>query len=472
MRIHDTKGGFLIPTLVVWALATVSLAAPKGAITQEQIDRWSQTSIQGADKAMADIIAGANVQDVALNRERYIAHDAHVNFTIKTGDITNQKSSGRCWMFAGLNVLRPQVIRKFKLKKFEFSENYLMFWDKLEKANFFLQEMIDLADRPIDDRELEIVIEDPLGDGGWWTYLTDLIRKYGLVPKEAMPETYNSSSTGTMNTLIGEKLKEMGVQLRNLVRAMTPPEQVNGRREEMLAELYRLLALNLGRPPKEFVWRYETDDTTKTTICQKTFTPQGFFAEAIGDDLNRYVALFHYPGKDYFENYSLRLSRNMYDRPDFTILNLPVDSLRAYALKSVLDSTPVWFACDVGKENYGKDGIMALDIYNYASIYGTTFDMPKADMIHMQLITPNHAMVFIGVDTLNGQAQKWLVENSWGEDRGDKGKWYMYNDWFDRYMFGVIIDEKYLSDDLKELSKKPPLVLPPWDPMYSLNRLH
>jgi bleomycin hydrolase len=162
----------------------------------------------------------------------------------------------------------------------------------------------------------------------------------------------------------------------------------------------------------------------------------------------------------------------MYDRPNFTVVNVPVDTMRAYTLKSVLDSTPVWFACDVGKENYGDDGIMALDIYNYESIYGTTFELPKADLIHLQIITSNHAMTFIGVDTANGESVKWLVENSWGDERGDKGKWYMYNDWFDRYMFGVIIHEKYLSKQLLDISKRDPIVLPPWDPMYCLNKLN
>lgn len=443
-----------------------------GGLAPSLIEQWLQSSPDTDRQVMADIVAHKGATDVALNRERFIAHDDQVNFTIKTGDITNQKSSGRCWMFAGLNVLRPQVIRKYDLRAFEFSENYLFFWDKLEKINMFLQGMIDMADRPLDDRELQILIEGTMRDGGWWTYFTDLVRKYGLVPKEVMPETYNSSSTGTMNMLIGFKAKEMGVELRALVRGGAAPEQVTARKEAMLAEIYRLLVLNLGRPPDTFTWRYETGDSDRTVTHTGTYTPKSFFEEAIDDDLTDYIALFNYPGKAYYENYSLGLSRNMYDRPDFTVLNVPTDSMRVYTVRSILDSTPVWFACDVGKENYGDDGIMALDIYNYEAIYGTTFDLPKADLIQMQLISPGHAMAFIGVDTADGEIRKLLVENSWGEDRGDKGKWYMYGDWFDRYMFGVIIHKKYLSDDLVRLSEKTPIALPPWDPMYSLNNLH
>ncbi len=463
----------VMAAFMICLLATATgLAAPKGGISPEQVDRWAETIPTANDKVMADIVANGNIRDIALNREKFIAHDSYVNYAIKMGDITNQKSSGRCWMFAALNILRPQVMKKYKVKNFEFSENYLMFFDKLEKTNLFLQAMIDLAGRPLDDRELEGIIEDPIGDGGWWTFFTDLVQKYGLVPEEAMPETYNSSTSGTMNSFLRLKAAEMGVELRTMARNGASPDELENRKQEMLGQIYRMLVIHLGQPPREFTWRYETGDSTGSVIHSETFTPQSFFKEAVGDNLSNYVALFNYPGKDYFQNYSLRWSRNIYDRPNFTILNVPIDTLRAYALKSVLDSTPVWFACDVGKENDGKDGIMALDIYNYESIYGTTFRMPKVDLIHMQVITPNHAMAFMGVDTANGEARKWLVENSWGDDKGDKGKWYMYNDWFDRYLFGVIINQNYLTDQLKTMAKKPPIELPPWDPMYSLNHLN
>lgn len=457
--------------VAVLLLVGTATAGGPGGISPDMVEQWSQAALDENDKVICDIVANGNITEVALNRARYIAHDAYVNHKIKTADITNQKSSGRCWMFAGVNVLRPQVIKKYNLKKFEFSQSYLQFWDKLEKANLFLQGMIDLADRPLDDRELEILIKDPIGDGGWWTYFVDLIEKYGLVPKEAMPETHNSSSTGTMNKFLKLKAKEMGLELRAMVRAGAADGEVTARKSELLAQVYRFLVLHLGEPPREFTWRYETDDSTGIVIHPETLTPKSYYEEVIDHDLSEYVALFNYPGKDYFENYSLRWSRNMYDRPDLTVLNVPVDTMRAYALKSILDSTPVWFACDVGEENYGKDGIMALDIYNYENIYGMTFDMPKADLIHMQLISPNHAMAFIGVDTINGEVNKWLVENSWGSEKGDKGNWHMYNDWFDRYMFGVIIHKEYLTPELVTLSQKKPIELPPWDPMWALNRL-
>ena len=462
----------LAATVLMAIMAIGASAADTGGISAELIQRWTSGKLSGPAKALADVVANKEITEVALNRDRYITHSKIFDFKIKTGDVTNQKGSGRCWMFAGFNVLRAPIIKKLKLKNFEFSENYLMFWDKMEKVNFFLQGMIDMAERPIDDRELSVLLEDPLGDGGWWSYFVDLVKKYGVVPKEAMPETYNSSSTGTMNTLISLKVKEMGLELRNMARAKAKPAVVLSRKEALLGEAYRLLVLNLGHPPTRFVWRYETTDTVGAITQSRRLTPQEFYTEVIDWDLDQYVTLFDYAGKDYYQNYAIRLSRNMYDRPNFTVLNLPIDSLRIYALKSILDSTPVWFACDVGRDNYGAEGILAAGIYNYEALYGTEFMLSKADLIQTGLITPNHAMTFIGVDTVGGKAEKWLVENSWGGERGDKGSWTMYNDWFDKYLFGLVIQKKYLPEAIIKLSQQLPLELPPWDPVYPVNRLN
>lgn len=457
--------------IIILSFFSLAQAKNKGGLNSQFIEQLTTREYNDAAEMMADIIASRNVKDVALNRELVNRHNDFINHELKTGDITNQKSSGRCWMFAGFNVLRPKVMGHLDVKTFEFSENYLMFWDKMEKSNMFLQNMIDMASRPLDDRELQIVIDGPLGDGGWWTYFTGLVEKYGVVPKDVMPETYNSSASGTMNRMISLKLGQMGVELRQFVRDGNPVKDAITQKEAMLTQIFDMLVLNLGRPPVEFDWRYETEDTTVEGSIEEHFTPASFYKKVLPDGLAGYVAIFNYPGKEFYKNYSLRQSRNIYDEPNFTILNLPIDSLKHYALKSVLDSTPVWFACDVGKENYGKKGIFARDIYNYEEIYNLKFDLPKKDLIQMGMITPNHAMTFMGVDTVGSRAQKWLVENSWGKDRGVDGKWCMYDGWFDRYMFGVIIEKKYLSKELRKLAKQTPIDLPPWDPMYELNRL-
>jgi len=457
--------------LVLAPAAASGGSAPEGAVTEELVRRLQTRPLTPAEQAIADIVASGDVNAVALNRERLIAHDGFVNLKIKRGDITNQKSSGRCWMFAGFNVLRPEVMRKYKLSTFEFSENYLLFWDKIEKSNFFLQGMIDLAEKPLDDRYLQTLLDEPLGDGGWWSYFVDLANKYGVVPVEAMPETHNSSSTGRMNGLLTLKLKEIGLELREMARGGASASTLREKRESALEEIFRFLLLNLGRPPETFTWRYATTDSTTIVTYPGTLTPRAFLEDVIGVDLQAYVALFNYPGKAYGKPYAFELSRNVYDRANFTVLNVPSDSLRACIYRSVLDSTAVWFACDVGKENYGEKGVMGLGIYNYEQIYGTRFGLPKKDLIQLGLITPNHAMTFVGVDTLDGAPAKWLVENSWGDERGDDGLWYMYNDWFDRYLFGAVVHRRYVSDAMIDMTRQDPIVLPPWDPMYGLSDL-
>ncbi len=460
----------MLSLALLLAATPIAFADSDGGIPEKLIGEFTKLELEGPRRALADVIASSDLHSVALNRERLIQHRDIVSHRIKTGSVTHQKSSGRCWIFSGFNVLRPELIRRYKLKDFEFSESFVHFWDKMEKSNLFLQGMIDLADRPLDDRRIESLLDEPLGDGGWWTSFTDLIQKYGVVPKEMMPETHNSSATWMMNKLLEIKLKEFGLDLRDRARDGAKEKELRRRKHEALAEIYRLLVLNLGRPPQEFTWRYETEDSTSIATYPEPLTPQSFLEDVVAADLTAYVALFNLPGKDYFKNYTLEMSRNMYDRPEFTVLNLPIDTLRAYTLKSILDSTAVWVACDIGQENHRAEGVLALDIYNYELLYETTFDLPKRDLIRLGLIGPSHAMAFVGADTIGPRVEKWLVENSWGGEAGDGGLWYMYNDWFDRYVWGVIIHERYLSEALIALSREEPILLPPWDPLSALGR--
>jgi bleomycin hydrolase len=455
-------------------LQIVSLApavAADGGVPAKLVEGWLETELSPPEQALADAIANRNIKDIALNRERFIAHNTFFSNKFDAGKVTNQKGSGRCWMFAGFNVLRPEVMSKHDLSNFEFSENYLMFWDKIEKSNLFLQLMIDFANRPLDDRKVAIILDGPISDGGWWTYFVNLVEKYGVVPVEVMPETHNSSSTGTMNKLVGLKVIEMGMELRQRARSGMSDGDLTELKEEMLSEIYRLLVLNLGTPPGEFTWRYEARDSTEVLTWPEKLTPKQFFNEVVDLDLGSYVALFNYPGKEYYKPYALEMSRNMYDTPDFSLLNMPIDSLRAGAVRSLVDSTAVWFACDVGEDHYGADGIMTLGIYNYEALYNTRFTMSKTDLIRTGLVDPNHAMTFTGVDLIDSTPVKWLVENSWGTDRGDDGMYYIYNDWFDKYLIGVILHERYLSPEVIDMARQTPTLLPPWDPMYGLTNL-
>jgi len=364
--------------------------------------------------------------------------------------------------------MRPAVIEKYKLSSFEFSQNYLAFWDKMEKANCFLEQVIEFRDRDPLDREMEILLRDPFPDGGWWKYVVELIEKYGVVPKEVMPETRSSENTGMMNGVVGTKLRADAVKLRDMNEQGKPDTELRAEKERMLAEVYRMLVMNLGEPPTEFPWRFEDRDSVVSEI--KMYTPLKFYEDFVGVDLNEYVSVFNDPTKDFGKYYRIRLSRNMYDREDVSYANVEIGVLSDAAMKSVLDDEPVWFACDVGKDQDGEHGIMAMGMYDFQSIYNTDLSMTKADRALYRQSAPNHAMVFVGVDVKDGKPVKWLVENSWGTDRGEDGYWTLYDTWFDNHVYNAIVKKKYVSKEVLDIFKQDPIILPPWDPMYSLFR--
>jgi bleomycin hydrolase len=444
-------------------------ASGKGSIDQDDIERFEKSFVPDpVTKAVMNAVTSNDVKKLALNRQMLNAHTNLFNYRIKTKGITNQKSSGRCWLFAGLNILRPKVIKELKLSSFEFSQNYLFFWDKMEKANTFLEGIIELKDRDPMDRELQILLKSPFPDGGYWFYVVELIDKYGVVPKSVMPETQNSENTRMMDRLISRKLRQDAAALRRMADQGAEVKKLRAKKEEMLEGIYKLLVMNLGTPPTEFQWRYEDRDTVVSEL--RTYTPQSFYREIVNLDLREYVSLFNCPSRATGKLYQIRMTRNMYDRDDMVFINLDNQEVKEYALRSVLNDDPVWFGADVGKENSYEDGIMSPGIYDYESLYGVDFRLTKEERILYWDSTPNHAMVFIGVDTLQGRPVKWLVENSWGTDRGDDGLWTMYDEWFNEYVYNVIIHRKYLPKEVVAILKTRPEVLPPWDPMYSIIR--
>ena len=419
-------------------------------------------------RSMYNALTGTSINDIALNRDIVQKHNDVFSHKIKAKGITNQKSSGRCWLFAGLNVMRPSVIEKHKLSNFEFSQNYLAFWDKMEKANCFLEQIIELRDKDPLDREMIILLRSPWGDGGWWKYVVDLIEKYGVVPKDVMPETASSGSTGMMNKLVSRKLRSDAVRLRNLYGDGKSVEELRAEKEKMLREVYRMLVVNLGEPPTEFPFRFEDRDSNVSEM--KVYTPQEFYADFVGVDLSEYVNLFNDPGKEYGRHYRMLMSRNMYDREDVSYANVDIRELKIAAMKSVLEDEPVWFSCDVGKDQSGEHGIMAMDIYDYGSVYQTDMTLSKAERALYRESAPNHAMVFVGVDVKDDDPVKWLVENSWGTSRGDKGYWTLYDTWFDNHVYNVIVQRKYVPKDILSIYEQDPIDVPPWDPMYDFFR--
>jgi bleomycin hydrolase len=413
-------------------------------------------------RMLINAITNNEINSLVLNREVLNGFNEVFNLQTDAKGITNQKSSGRCWLFAGLNIMRPTVMKKFNLSEFEFSQSYLFFWDKLEKTNMFLEAIIATRDKDIDDRELQAIIATPASDGGWWNYVVSLIQKYGVVPQSVFPETNNSSSSGKMDQAIETLDRQYASELRKMAAEGKSEKELRARKVEMLKSVYRMLVLHLGIPPDKFVWHFQDADKK---IVEETHTPKSFYEEAVAFDLNQYVSLFDYPVYPYAATYQIDYCRNMWDMADMKFLNLPVDSLKAIALRSLQAGEPVWFAADAGWQMERKSGIMNADIYDYSALYGVSFSMSKADRLLYHVTTANHAMVLVAADVKDGKAVKWRVENSWGTDLGSKGYWTMYDNWFNEYVFTVIANKKYLSGDVTRMLDLKPKRLPAWDSM-------
>jgi bleomycin hydrolase len=438
----------------------------KGGITPEMIETMRESfKLDDATRAAMNALAKNDIKDLAVNQEVLSTSDHFFSHKIKSGDITNQKSSGRCWLFAGLNIMRPKIIEKYELETFDFSENYLFFWDKLEKANFFLESIIETRKNDIYDREVEWLLQHPCPDGGWWHFVVDLIHKYGAVPESAMPETNSSGKTGMMNKLVDRKLRQDAVILRTMSKEGKSESALRAKKEEMLQDIYRMLAMNLGVPPTEFQWRYETKDDSVSQAMN--YTPLEFYRDVVGINLDEYICIFSCPSREFEKLYQVRFDRDMYDKADFSFINLNIDELKDFSLASVLDDEPVWFACDVGKDDYVDGGIFTPGIYDYGALYGVDITLTKEERIVYRESIPNHAMVFTGVDMDGGEPVKWLVENSWGDEKGKEGYWAMDDQWFDEYVYGAILHTKYVPKKVLDILKTEPIVLPPWDPMYS-----
>ena len=448
-------------------VAVQGQVAGEGGISEAMLKQIRESfALDAHARAMMNAVSNNDIQKLALNREMAGKTDHFYAHKIETKGITNQKSSGRCWLFTGLNVLRPKVVKKYDLKTFEFSENYLFFWDQLEKANLFLEEIISTRKQKMSDRQVEWLFRHPIQDGGVWNMVVDLVAKYGAVPKAVMPETNSSENTWRMARLLRRKLREDGLILRKLHQGSQNVAALREKKTEMLTTIYRMLAINLGVPPETFTWRYEDKDGKLSE--PKAYTPRSFYDEVVGVDLGEYVQLMNDPSKAYYKLYEIAYDRDMFDRPNWTFVNLPTDVLKSMAKASILADEPMYFACDVGKQLDDDEGVLGLGVYDYESIYGVTFGMNKAERVLTFDSGSTHGMALVGVDTLaDGSPTKWLLENSWGPDRGHQGYLTMTDAWFDAYMFRLIVHERFVPKDVLDVLEQKPIQLPPWDPMFA-----
>ncbi len=417
--------------------------------------------MERTDRLVSNILAEMEDGKVTVDREKLLSLDPYFSFKLERHAITNQQSTGRCWMFAGLNILRDRAAKTLGMKDIEFSQSYLFFYDKLEKANLFLEGVIKYRTKPLEDRYVEFLFREPVGDGGQWVGVAELVKKYGLVPGDVMPDTFNASHSRGIGRAINLKLKEYALKIRNPKTSAADLPKI---KSAALKDVYKILVLNLGMPPKSFQWRYEDKDG-KLTVSKK-YTPLEFAKEAIGDTLDDYYVFYSIPTRPFGKLYTIDMDKAVADRPSMVFLNLPIETLKEMAAKSVKDKEPVWFGADVGQDGLGDKGLWMPEAHNLESLYGMPFKLSRKELFETNSTLPTHAMVFVGLDEQNGKIGKWLVENSWGTKAGKDGYYTITDDWFDLFIQAVVINKKYVSPEVLKLFSTEPTVIPPWDPMY------
>ncbi|MBL7067599.1 MAG: C1 family peptidase [Candidatus Marinimicrobia bacterium] len=440
--------------------------AQSGSISNEMLEKiQSSVQMDSYTRAMQNAVSNNDIKQLALNRSILTEVDHHFAYKIPISPITDQKSSGRCWLFTALNVIRPKVVEKYNLKEFEFSQNYLFFWDQLEKSNLFLEAVIRTRNKDIDDREVQWLFKRPVGDGGVWNMMPSLVEKYGLVPKDVMPESYNSENTSMMRRLVRRKIRSQGMQIREWHARGKSEKYIRKKKLEMLSDIYRILIISLGTPTTEFTWRYT--DANDSLIIGKTYTPLDFYYEVVETPLCDYVMLMDDPSREYFKLYEIEYDRNRWDSQNWTFINLPAKEIKKFAKQSILADEPMYFSCDVGKHLDREKGLLAVDLYDYESVYGVSFNMTKKERILSYESGSTHGMSLVGIDTTNdGTVTKWLLENSWGPDAGNDGYLAMTDEWFDQYMFRLVILKHFLPQNVLDVLKQKPIILPPWDRMF------
>lgn len=455
--------------LMILAMATATAMAQtnEGGISTQMLDeiKKSQTNTP-AERALKNAIAGNSIDALAKN---YNAGEIDTHFTIETPkqSITDQQSSGRCWMFSGFNVLRSNFAQRTDSLRVNLSHSYLFFWDQLEKSNLFLQGVIDHADKAIDHPRVQFFFKHPVSDGGTFCGVSDLVDKYGLVPKEVMPETYSSDNTSRMAKLISSKLREYGLQLRQMVADKKKPAAIKAEKTKMLATIYRMLAMTIGEPPAQFTYAFK-NESGRTVTEAKTYTPQEFAKEVVGGPINgTFIMAMNDPRRPYYKTYEVEYDRHTYDGTNWKYINLPMDEIEKMAIASLKDGKKLYSSYDVAKMLDREQGYADLDNYDYGSLFGTTFTMDKAQRISTYDSGSTHAMTLTAVDLdENGKATQWKVENSWGAAWGQQGCMIMSDRWWREYTFRLVVDKKYVPEEILKANEQKPLMVMPEDPLF------
>lgn len=462
----------IILSLVLGATFTANAQQKDGGITLNMVSEIENAQKKSAaDKALFNAMASNNIDNLATNFANQRELDTYFSNETAKQSIHDQKQSGRCWMFTGMNVLRSRFAQMHNdTLSVEFSQAYLFFYDQLEKANLMLQGVVDNAKKPLDDIRLQFFFKNPINDGGTFCGVADLADKYGIVPMSVQPETYSAENTSRMARLVSSKLREYGLELRKMANDGKKPAAIKARKQEMLAQIYHMLTLTLGEPVKEFTYAFKNKDG-KTVGEPKKYTPMSFYKEVVGDQLNgSFIMVMNDPRRPYYKTYEVEYDRHVYDGHNWKYVNLPMEDIEQMAIAAIKDGRKMYSSYDVGKQLDRKRGYCDVNNYDYGALFNTTFPMNKADRIATFDSGSTHAMTLTAVDLdENGQPKKWKVENSWGGSWGQQGCLIMTAEWFREYMFRLVVDKKYVPAKILEVEKQKPIMVMPEDPLFQMD---
>jgi len=479
----DEKDSFMEVSESLSSLHITEPLSSDGSLTLGHVASWEATASADSKVQLArTILSQSDIRQVLMARSAKIA-DQHIfnhSLDFKTGPITNQKSSGRCWLFATTNVIRFNIMKRLKLKEFQLSQSYLFFWDKLNKANYYLELMIEHAELPIDDRLISHLSGDLISDGGQWDMVVNLIETYGIVPQSIYPESTHSSLSSPLNALLKAKLREHALILRTLaetlrgahVREETVIATLRAKKEELMREVYNIMTATLGVPPhphKRFVWEYvDTDDKAgRWEGSPKDYFEQ--FASKPFSPLDSF-SLINDPRNEYSKLYTVDKLGNIWGGRPILYVNTEIENMKAMIVKMIKAGQPVFFGCDVGKFSDNASGIMDTALFEYENAFDITLGLSKADRLQICDSAMTHAMVITAVHLdQTGKPVRYKVENSWGEAAGKEGYFVMTDAWFEQFVYQVVVPKALAPKELVQVFESgEKIVLPPWDPMGSL----
>ena len=429
----------------------------KAPITAEQLASWSEQYNASEARRIATLaLSKTDLKDVIFDSGSSFGMARRFSLEIRTLPVTNQQHTGRCWLFAAANVLRERIANRLNLDSFELSQSY-----------YFLESIMDTADLPADDRTVAFVLDTGVHDGGQWDMFANIVRKYGVVPKDVYGETFQSSNSRSMNSVLNRNMKVCAARLRRMAANGASREELEKEKEGMLGKVYGFLCSCYTEPPKEFDFEYVDKD--RQYHIEKGMTPLSFCEKYVGDLLDRTVSIINAPTQDkpWHRTFTIRMLGNVVGGNPVIHLNLTMEEMKAAIIRQLQAGKVVWFGSDVGKHGDREAGVWDDQSYDAGVVTGLDLDMSKEDSLNYWFAAMNHAMVITGVNLKDGKPTRWKIENSWGSERGDKGYYVCSDSWFDQYVFQAAIEKEYLGD-LADLAGQEPIVLEPWDPMGTL----